>query len=218
MYGVPLLMLDLDNTLVDRFAAFGRWAEDFVRDHSASEADLDWLIEADRDGFEARESLAALIGNHFGLTDTGAILEELRLGMVDRLELDPAVPAALDRARNAGSSLVVVTNGTVAQQERKLRRTGLDAYVDGWVISEGLGIRKPDPRAFAAAATLAGHELAGSWMIGDSATHDIVGAHAAGAQSIWLRRGRDWPAELEPPTHSVDTVTEAIDLILAANR
>ena len=55
---------------------------------------------------------------------------------------------ALRRARAAGWAPFVVTNGTVAQQERKLRHTGLDREVAGWVVSEGAGLRKPDPAIF----------------------------------------------------------------------
>lgn len=140
---VPLLMLDLDNTLVDRDAAFRRWAAAFVGLHAGSEDDLGWLVEADRDGYEPRERLAEAIGRRFGLGDTDSVLGELLAGMVDRIEMDPSVLESLHRARASGWWLVVVTNGSVAQQERKLRHTGLDLLVDGWVVSEGVGIRKP---------------------------------------------------------------------------
>jgi FMN phosphatase YigB (HAD superfamily) len=68
----------------------------------------------------------------------------------------------------------------VEQQERKLRHTGLDREVAGWVISEGAGLRKPDPEIFRFAAARAGQPLDGAWMIGDSAEADISGARDAG--------------------------------------
>lgn len=208
------MMLDLDNTLVDRDGAFRRWAEEFVLARNGAQEDVSWLVESDLDGYESRERLAVLIGRRFSVMDTNAVLEDLHLGMVERIELDPAVPEALDRARTAGWCLVVVTNGTVTQQERKLRHTGLDRCLDGWVISDDLGVRKPDPRIFAAAADMTGEDLNGSWVIGDSAAHDIAGAHAIGARSVWLHRGRAWQAEDEPPNHAVGTVAEAVNLIL----
>ena len=100
--------------------------------------------------------------------------------MVANLELDPQVPTALDRARAAGWTPVVVTNGTVRQQERKLRHTGLGGHVAGWVISEGAGVRKPDPRVFRLAAEEAGLPLAGAWVVGDSAEADIGAAGTPG--------------------------------------
>lgn len=208
------MMLDLDNTLIDRDRAFRRWAEDFVAAHGGETADVDWVVKADRDGYELRDQLAALLGERFGVADTTALTDDLRRGMVDRIELDPAVPNALNRARVAGWSLVVVTNGSVGQQERKLRHTGLDQAVDGWVISEGLGVRKPAPEIFAAAADLAGLSLAGSWMVGDSADHDIAGAQAVGARSVWLQRERAWPDHVRAPNLTASSFADAVDLIL----
>jgi putative hydrolase of the HAD superfamily len=214
---VPLLLLDLDNTLVDRAAAYHRWAVTFVHEHGDRPGDLEWLIEADGDGFTPRELVAERIRDRFGLgtTDRAAVLRTLRLGLVEQLTLDPGVPEALDRARAAGWTLVVVTNGTVEQQERKLRRTGLDTQVAGWVISEGAGIRKPDPRIFRLAAQRAGRPLEGAWMIGDCIERDIGGAQACGLRSVWLRRGRVWPADAVPPTAIADTLPEAVDHVLA---
>ena len=106
-----------------------------------------WLVAADRDGLEPRERFAGMIAERFGLDaqDEGAILAELRGGIVRRLVPDDAVTLALRRARAAGWAPFVVTNGTVAQQERKLRHTGLDREVAGWVVSEGSGAAQAGP-------------------------------------------------------------------------
>jgi putative hydrolase of the HAD superfamily len=84
----------------------------------------------------------------------------------------------------------VVTNGTVEQQDRKLRHTGLDRHVAGWVISEGAGVCKPDPAIFRIAAAQAGQSLHGAWMIGDSPEADMGGARNAGLPGVWLHRDR----------------------------
>ncbi|HVX42888.1 MAG TPA: HAD family hydrolase [Mycobacteriales bacterium] len=214
---MPLLLLDLDNTLVDRAAALRRWAGEYVDALGAPPEDVEWLIAADRDGFENREVLAAAIREHFGLDPTGQaeVLEILRGGLVENLVLDPAVPEKLVAARAAGWIPVAVTNGTVQQQERKLRHTGLDRYLSGWVISEGAGIRKPDARIFQLAAERVGQATDGAWMIGDSAAADIGGAHNAGLCSIWLHRGRPWPDLDFTPTALAGSVAEAIATVIA---
>jgi len=146
------------------------------------------------------------------------MVAELRRGMVEHIQADPAVGPALDRARAAGWVPVVITNGAVAQQEAKLRRTGLDCHLAGWVISEGAGVSKPDPAIFRLAAAQAGLDLAGAWMIGDSAHADIGGAHAAAIASVWLHRGRPWPQADFAPTRTAATCAEAITAILAEGR
>jgi putative hydrolase of the HAD superfamily len=219
-----LLLIDLDNTLIDRSAAFGRWATRWAPAHGGGPADVDWLIATDNDGFEPRERFATRISERFsrlGETELGEsrlgegmsagdVLGELRAGMVEQLEPDPEVGRALAEAVAVGWSPVVVTNGSVRQQEAKLRRTGPDRLVTGWVISEGAGVRKPDRRIFELAAELAGLPLTG-WMIGDHPEYDIGGGSAAGLRTGWLARDRVWPDALPyRPTLIADDCVSAI--------
>jgi putative hydrolase of the HAD superfamily len=214
---VPLLLVDLDNTLIDRTGAFRRWARAFSARHGRGEQDERWLETADRDGFESRERLAAMMTEHFGPGnwDQAALLAELRAGIVRHLVVDQQVIEALRAARAAGWTPFVITNGNVPQQERKLRHTGLDAEIAGWVISEGVGIKKPAPEIFRLAAARAGLPLNGAWMIGDSAEADIAGARNAGIPAIWLHRDRPWPLAGFAPEHSAGSFPAAVSFLLA---
>jgi putative hydrolase of the HAD superfamily len=186
-----LLLIDLDNTLIDRTAGFKAWALSRF-----GESEVPWLVEADRDGYEPRESLAIKISSRYGV-DQRDILADLRAGMIDHIVLDPSVAAALTEAAEAGYVPFIVTNGTVKQQEAKLRRTGLDRLVAGWVVSEGAGVRKPDRRIFELAATAAGLPLSGAgWMVGDNSELDVGGGVGAGLRTAWVSLGRTWPAAL----------------------
>jgi putative hydrolase of the HAD superfamily len=216
---VPLLLVDLDNTLIDRAGAFDRWAREFASAREGSAADAEWLVAADRDGLERRERLAAMIGERFGLGqgDEASLLAELRGGLVRKILPDSAVTRALRQARAAGWVPFVVTNGTVYQQERKLRHTGLDREVAGWVISEGAGIRKPDPGIFQLAADRAGQSMNGAWVIGDSVEADIGGARNAGLPGVWLHRDRRWPLATFQPDHTAGSFPRAVEIVLAAD-
>lgn len=210
---MPLLLLDLDNTLVDRASAYRRWAEEFAARHgTGAGSEVDWLIAADADGYEPRERLKASIRDRYRLgTKALSELEDaLRWGMADRLEPDLRVSKALAFAREDGWLPFVVTNGSVEQQERKLHITGLETEVAGWVISEAVGAKKPDPRIFSAAAEAAGMSLEGAWMIGDSPSADIQGARSLGLDSVWLHRGRAWGLEAFSPTLTAASLPEAI--------
>ncbi|GIF24769.1 putative hydrolase of the HAD superfamily [Actinoplanes tereljensis] len=205
-----LLLIDLDNTLVDRTAAFKSWAESrFGRSQVA------WLVDADGNGYVPREAVAARIAARFGV-DEQEILNDLRAGMVDNLRLDPAVATALVAARDAGYVPVVVTNGTVAQQEAKLRRTGLDRLVAGWTISEGAGYRKPDRRIFEAAAAAAGRPLAAAgWMLGDHEENDVGGGVTVGLRTGWVALGREWPAHLGyRPTVVAESCADLLEAVI----
>lgn len=184
-----LLLIDLDNTLIDRRAAFKGWASSRF-----GESEVPWLVSADRDGYEKREVLAARVAARYG-EDERQTLIELRAGMVEQLSPDPAIDAVLRDATAAGFVPHIVTNGTVAQQEAKIRKVGLDELVAGWTISEGAGVRKPERRIFEVAAAAAGLPLSASgWMVGDNDHADVGGGVGAGLRTAWVALGREWPA------------------------
>jgi putative hydrolase of the HAD superfamily len=215
---VPLLLLSLDNTLIDREGAFRAWGRDFLEQVGAPDYDLDWLLSVDADGMMPTWDLADAVQERYRLRIPSIDLVEIvREGLLDRMRLDPLVACALAIAEDAGWVPVVVTNGEMRLQEEKLRRTGLDRYLAAWVISEEAGVRKPNPRIFALAAERARVRLSGAWVIGDAPEADIGGAEAIGAPSIWLRRGRTWPESRFSPTRTVDTAIEALAVVMGAD-
>lgn len=213
---MPLILLDLDNTLVDRAAAFATWAAKFVSSQGGKTEDVVRIIAFDGDGLAARETVATQIATRLQLAPQAAdeVLQVMRAGLVEQMTLHPSVAAALRAAREAGWRLSIVTNGTTHQQEHKIRHLGLDALVDAWVVSETVSVRKPDPRIFEIGAQAARADLVEAWMIGDSAEADIAGAVAAGVSSAWIRRDRSWSRSHFAPTFTADTVADAIDRIV----
>ena len=214
---MTLLLIDLDNTLVDRSSAFLRWARRLVESLGRPEAEVQWLVSADADGYRAREDLASQVARRFGLSAgrQEALVAELRAGLVEEMTLDPEVSLSLDAARAAGWIPFAVTNGTVAQQERKIRHLGLHAHLDGWLISEAAGCKKPDARIFERAAQDAGRGLTGAWMVGDHPDADIGGAHALGLSTAWIRRARTWSEVAYRPTLEVDRCADAIRAVVS---
>ena len=86
-----LLLVDLDNTLVDRASAFNLWANDFVRSLGGSDSEAAWLVTADRDGYEPRESLARAIKERFDADlSINALVETLLYDHVGLLTMDPS--------------------------------------------------------------------------------------------------------------------------------
>ncbi|MDE6379913.1 MAG: YjjG family noncanonical pyrimidine nucleotidase [Muribaculaceae bacterium] len=82
----------------------------------------------------------------------------------------------------------VLTNGFTEAQYRKLHSTGLDRYIQRMVISDEIGIQKPDPRIFRYAEQETGATPDTTIMIGDNPDNDIQGALDAGWQAIYLDR------------------------------
>jgi putative hydrolase of the HAD superfamily len=92
--------------------------------------------------------------------------------------LRPVVPA-----------LALITNGPADTQQDKIVAADLGRWFDAVVISGELGVAKPDPAIFAAAATRVGVPVDAAWHVGDSLTNDVGGAHRAGlGAAVWLNR------------------------------
>lgn len=214
---MPLLLLDLDNTVLDRAGPFRAWAQHFLAEIGAPADDLDWLLDVDADGLTSRWDVADAIRQRYLLRVSSVdLVEVLHDGVIENTRLDPLVACALRIADDSGWLPVIVSNGALRQQEAKIRRTGLDRYVADWVISEDVGVSKPNPRIFAMAAQRVRMRLHHAWVVGDSPEADIGGAATMGLPSVWLHRGRSWLNDRFAPTRTADGVIPALATVMAA--
>ncbi len=82
----------------------------------------------------------------------------------------------------------VITNGQIDQQVHKLRLHGLEDRFQPVVVSEMVGVPKPDSRVFAEAARRAGVAAERCLYVGDMLDVDARGARDAGMFGVWLNR------------------------------
>ncbi len=221
-YMSPLLLFDLDNTLVNRDHAFQGWAELFLANRSLPPGDLGWFTVLDCGGYLDRRVLLRAARDRYGLSERlEALLEDYRETVTALVRCPPAHLDALRAARAAGWTLGIVSNGATDQQSAKIEDTGLADLVDGWIISEEADCAKPDPRIFTLAAFRCGIDTATdwaaeAWMVGDHAPADIAGATVAGLRSVWLSHGRAWPETGYSPTLTAASLPEAVSGVLAS--
>src|SRR5262249_36323031 len=103
----------------------------------------------------------------------------------------PGVPEALARLRDAGLTVVAVSNsdGTV---EAGLEERGLRRYPHHVVDSALVGAAKPDAAIFGHALALAGAAPERTVHVGDLYAVDVVGARAAGLHAVLIDPHGDW--------------------------
>jgi 5'-nucleotidase len=103
----------------------------------------------------------------------------------------------------------IITNGFTALQQIRLERTGLRDYFDLLVISEQVGVAKPDRKIFDYTFEQMGHPPRDRvMMVGDTAESDILGGMNAGIATCWLNaHGRSLPEGISP-TWEVATLNE----------
>jgi putative hydrolase of the HAD superfamily len=198
------VLFDLDDTLVDQEsaarAAVVAWAADHgihdpeVRDRWVAVSELHYeryqrreLTFAEQRRARTREFLALDLDDHAA--------DDVFAGYLSRYEagwtlFDDAVPA-LRRARAAGLTVAIFTNGNEDHQGHKLQLLGLDDEIDLLVASSTLPAGKPDPRAFNGALDELGVSAAEALMVGDSLDKDVHGALRVGLDAVLLDRKGD---------------------------
>ncbi|MGI6030169.1 MAG: YjjG family noncanonical pyrimidine nucleotidase [Eubacteriales bacterium] len=114
--------------------------------------------------------------------------------------------------KQMGYKTAVVTNGHQENQHRRLRESGLAAYMDAVVVSEECA-PKPDPIIFQLAAQRLQLEPSQVVVLGDSLGADIAGGQRAGMDTIWLaEKETPLPQGIEP-TYRIHCLEEAKELL-----
>jgi HAD superfamily hydrolase (TIGR01549 family) len=209
-----VVLLDLDDTLTDRARTFEEWAVGFLRQLGRPVDELEELRRLDNRGLTDRRAFFGAVAQRLGVTlDVEAVLSDYR-ARTGHAYVAAGIVDALGRLRASGGSSIVVTNGQSAVQRAKLDHTGLAKLVDRVVISEEVGVVKPDPRIFAIALDgLA--DPADAWMVGDNLEADILGAARAGLSTAWVSNADPPPTSPIRPEIVCPTAALCIDEILA---
>ena len=93
---------------------------------------------------------------------------------------------ALERLRESGIRLALLTNGSAEKQWEKIGQFGLARYFDHIQVEGDVGFGKPDEQAFEHALSALDARPQETWMVGDNLLADIAGAQRAGIHAIWI--------------------------------
>jgi 2-haloacid dehalogenase len=120
--------------------------------------------------------------------------------------LDGALDVLDDLGRD--HRIAFVTNGLADVQRPRLGAAGLLDRAEIVVISDEVGVAKPDAGIFDLAVDLMGEPPRREiLMIGDSLSSDIAGGAAAGMDTAWVNPDRRPAVEVQP-TFDIRSVTE----------
>ena len=137
------------------------------------------------------------------------------LAMAEICTLLPGAQSLIDALAGRGVRMGVITNGFTALQTARLERTGLRERFDPVVISEQLGVAKPDVRIFEHALERMGHPPREQvLMVGDNPHSDILGGLNAGVHTCWVNPHRHDAPEGIAPHHEVRSLDELQALLL----
>ena len=101
----------------------------------------------------------------------------------------PLLPGALDVVKEIAKHrpIAIVTNGIAPIQHGRMDASGLNPYVKALVISDEMGVAKPNPKLIhEALKQLGGIKPTRALMVGDSLATDVTCARNAGVDACWL--------------------------------
>jgi putative hydrolase of the HAD superfamily len=113
------------------------------------------------------------------------------------------VENTLEKLRKMGIKTAIITDGTPKKQYEKILRLKLENFFDTIVISDEVGIRKPNPELFQ--QFLEQHQCAPKEVIyiGDRLDKDIAPAQAVGIISCLIHRGTKYDPYITKKTSEI---------------
>ncbi|MFQ6068839.1 MAG: HAD family hydrolase [Candidatus Bathyarchaeia archaeon] len=120
------------------------------------------------------------------------------------LKPSPVVISTLSVLKGKGYKMGVVTDGSRKSAHEILHRLGITQFFDAIVISEDVGVEKPDPKIFQKALIRLDSKPSQSIMVGDSIERDINGAKKLGMVTVLMqgylprKEEREHETEIEP--------------------
>jgi putative hydrolase of the HAD superfamily len=187
-FPVKAVAFDLDDTLFDRRAALGvlldRWYSWVLP--------LGEVLEVDRDGQAPRDGFFSWLAERFPGPgqDPRRLARSFHRTFPSCIAPDRAVVGVLDRLRDSGMRLGLLSNGSPGVQMAKLRACGAAGHFrkERRLFSGAIRLEKPDPRAFRLLASRLDCDPEEILFVGDDPVRDIAGAAAAGMMTCRLRR------------------------------
>lgn len=113
-------------------------------------------------------------------------------------------------------TMAIVTNGLREVQRPRFYNSGISEYFKEIIISDEIGIAKPDSRIFEYALKQLNHTHKQSvLMIGDKLNSDIIGGNNYGIDTCWVNLAGTTNSTNIDPTYEIDSISKIKEIVLA---
>lgn len=203
--GITTLYFDLDNTLINRDAAFLACIEQFFDENLSNYLFDNEVVEIgknDHSGYTPREEFVEWFIHHYQPLgwDESSFWNYLQTNISNFVP--PISPALKDKllALKQQYRIGILTNGSISNQSRKIKNAQLDHIfpTETIHISQQYHLSKPDKRLFELVLEqwqLFPHQML---YIGDDPMNDIIGASKVGIKTCWVSHQRVWTSAIQP--------------------
>ncbi len=145
---------------------------------------------------------------------------------IKHIQLYNYVLKCLEKLKKSSIKTAIITDGIPIKQYEKILRLGIDDLIDLVVISDEIGIRKPNPELYSYCLKkfkVKGHETI---YVGDNIYKDIIPAKGNKIHSVYIHRGGKYDtnvtgetiSEENKPNHEISGLDELFNIINDINK
>lgn len=216
----PILLMDLDNTLLDFNQQEAAAMEKMLSEHgeeltperlslfrAINAQHWEWLEEG---RITRQQTLVGRFEVFFSKLDLPLDAQSAEDSYAKHLcEGYYFVPGAQELLEKLYGNyrLFIISNGSADIQAARLKSSGIGKYFEGIFISEQLGATKPAKEFFDLCfVRIPGFDARMSLVVGDSLTSDIRGGINAGLKTCWFNPDNKPPREDIRPDYTISTL------------
>ena len=145
---------------------------------------------------------------------------------IKHIKLYDDVISCLENLKENSIKTAIITDGIPIKQYEKILRLDIDELIDLVVISDEIGIRKPNPRLFSYCLNkfnVKGHETI---YVGDNIYKDIIPAKLNDIHSVYIHRGGKYDTNITgeqipkeyKPDYEIYKLDELFGIIIDINK
>jgi putative hydrolase of the HAD superfamily len=220
MDNIKAVIFDLDNTILDRTSTFSSFTNVFLAtffNHMESTQEIfDRIIYLDQDGYKDKRQLFAELILELPWKVTPQMTELLDFYTTEYVKS----AVLMNKAKEVISYLRnkyltgLITNGKTAIQYGKLEQLKMSNDFDFIIVSEEVGIKKPDARIFEMALDKLELTPEQCIYVGDHPVNDIEGAAKIGMETIWIKVNQPWRDGITAkPLYTLNKIGELLQLL-----
>ena len=187
------VLFDLDETVLDRKQSiidFAQWqAKGMLRREVVdSEMFCQRFVELDGNGGVLKNEVYRDLIREFDISDWSVeeLFQSYDLCFSGFCKPKKGVIEAIKSLKNSGFKLGIISNGRSPFQERNFHALGVSNLFDSLVVSEAVGLRKPQKEIFEFACKKLEVSPLETIFVGDNPKADIDGANQCGMYTVFI--------------------------------